>query len=90
MLMAWAEDDEVIPFNYSAIFKAVIANIQLETYPSGGHNATVANIEDFAPKMIRFLAGEKPESDNPDPDAIDPDDTDDEDLDDDDEDEKDD
>jgi pimeloyl-ACP methyl ester carboxylesterase len=91
MLMAWAEDDEVIPFNYAGIFKAVIANIQLETYPTGGHDAAIENIEDFAPKAIRFLAGEKPETDIPDSDDIDPDDLDDDDdIDDDDDDDSDD
>ena len=55
VLLAWAEDDPVIPFSYAAPFAAAIPNCQLETYPTGGHSAAPKNAADFAPKAIKFL-----------------------------------
>ncbi len=56
VLMAWAEDDQVIPYKYAAAYTEKIPDIQLETYPTGGHSAAPKNVEDFAPKAIQFLA----------------------------------
>ncbi len=55
VLLAWAEDDPVIPFQYAAQFAAVIPNCQLETYLTGGHGAAPKNAADFAPIAVRFL-----------------------------------
>ncbi len=55
VLLAWAEDDPVIPFAYADRLAAVISNCQLETYPTGGHSAAPKNAADFGPKAIRFL-----------------------------------
>jgi pimeloyl-ACP methyl ester carboxylesterase len=55
VLMAWAEDDDVIPYKYAATYVEKIPNIQLESYPTGGHSAAQKNGEDFAPKVIKFL-----------------------------------
>ena len=54
-LMAWSEDDNVIPYKYAAYYVEKIPNIQLETYPIGGHSAAQENATDFAPKAIKFL-----------------------------------
>jgi len=56
VLLAWAEDDQVIPYKYAAAYVEKISDIQLETYPTGGHSAAPKNVEDFAPKAIKFLA----------------------------------
>ncbi len=55
ILLAWAEDDPVIPFTYAAKFAEAATNVQLETYPSGGHSAAPKNTADFAPKAVEFL-----------------------------------
>lgn len=55
VLLAWAEDDPVIPYTYSAQFAAAIPTCQLETYPTGGHNAAPENASDFGLKAIGFL-----------------------------------
>lgn len=55
VLLAWAEDDPVIPYQYAALFAAAIPNCQLETYPTGGHSAAPKNAADFASKAIKFL-----------------------------------
>ena len=55
VLLAWAEDDPVIPFSYAAQFAAAIPNCQLATYLTGGHSAAPKNASDFAPKAIRFI-----------------------------------
>ena len=55
VLLAWAEDDPVIPVAYAAQFAAAIPNCQLETYPTGGHSAAPKNAADFGPKAIQFL-----------------------------------
>jgi len=56
VLLAWAEDDQVIPYKYAAAYTEKIPDIQLETYPTGGHSAAPTNVGDFAPKAIKFLA----------------------------------
>jgi pimeloyl-ACP methyl ester carboxylesterase len=55
VLLAWAEDDPVIPVAYASQFAAAIPDCQLETYPAGGHSAAPKNAADFGPKAIRFL-----------------------------------
>jgi pimeloyl-ACP methyl ester carboxylesterase len=55
VLLAWAEDDPVIPVAYASQFAAAIPDCQLETYPTGGHSAAPKNAADFGPKAIRFL-----------------------------------
>ena len=55
VLLAWAEDDPVIPYQQAAKLLNVIPDIQLETYPTGGHSAAQKNVDDFAPKAIQFL-----------------------------------
>jgi pimeloyl-ACP methyl ester carboxylesterase len=54
-LLAWAEDDPVIPFAYAAKFAQAAPNVQLQPYPTGGHSAAPKNAVDFAPKAVRFL-----------------------------------
>jgi pimeloyl-ACP methyl ester carboxylesterase len=60
VLMAWAEDDPVIPIMYAAEYEAVIPECELVTYKSGGHSAAPNNAEDFSSRAIRFL--DKPTS----------------------------
>lgn len=55
ILLAWAEDDPVIPYTYAAQFAEAAPNIQLQTYPTGGHSAAPKNAADFAPKAVEFL-----------------------------------
>jgi pimeloyl-ACP methyl ester carboxylesterase len=55
VLLAWAEDDQVIPYSYAAKYVATVPHIQLESYPTGGHSAAQKNVADFAPKAIKFL-----------------------------------
>ena len=55
VLLAWAEDDPVIPYSMAAQYVDHVPEIQLETYATGGHNAAPNNVEDFAPKAIAFL-----------------------------------
>jgi pimeloyl-ACP methyl ester carboxylesterase len=57
VLLAWAKDDPVIPFDYAARFVKVIPDVQLERYATGGHSAAQKNVDDFAPKAIKFLKG---------------------------------
>lgn len=55
VLLAWAEDDNVIPMGHAREYTARIPDIRLETYESGGHSAAPKNAGDFAPKAIAFL-----------------------------------
>ncbi|HSG17962.1 MAG TPA: alpha/beta fold hydrolase [Anaerolineae bacterium] len=55
VLMAWAEDDPVIPYQYASQFVDAIPNVELVTYPTGGHSAGPKNAGQFAPKVISFL-----------------------------------
>ena len=57
VLMAWAKDDEVIPYTYATMFTGAIPNCRLETYDTGGHSAAQKNADDFAPKAVEFLRG---------------------------------
>lgn len=55
VLLAWAEDDPVIPYKYAVEFTDKLPNCQLETYPTGGHSAAPKNVVDFASKAVEFL-----------------------------------
>lgn len=55
VLLAWAKDDPVIPYEYAQKYVAIIPHIQLETYETGGHSAAQNNVADFAPKAVAFL-----------------------------------
>ena len=55
VLLAWAEDDPVIPVTQAQHFVDALPNCQLERYLTGGHSAAQNNVEDFAPKAIKFL-----------------------------------
>ncbi|UCG24214.1 MAG: alpha/beta hydrolase [Chloroflexota bacterium] len=54
-IMAWAQDDPVIPYRYASQFVRAMPKVELVTYPTGGHSAGPQNAEDFAPKVISFL-----------------------------------
>ncbi|MDJ0752873.1 MAG: alpha/beta fold hydrolase [Ardenticatenaceae bacterium] len=55
VLMAWAEDDPVIPIAVGRQLIRSIPNGKLITYATGGHSAAPENADDFAPKAINFL-----------------------------------
>jgi len=55
VLLAWAEDDPVIPISFAQQVAAAIPHCTLITYPTGGHSAAMNNAADFAPKAITFL-----------------------------------
>lgn len=55
VLLAWAEDDDVIPIRYAREYTERLPDVRLETYTSGGHGAAPKNAGDFAPKAIAFL-----------------------------------
>lgn len=55
VLIAWAQDDDVIPYTYATMFTGAMNDCRLETYATGGHSAAQANAADFAPKAVRFL-----------------------------------
>lgn len=57
VLLAWAKDDPVIPYDLTDQFTTAISNVQLETYDTGGHSAAPKNATDFAPKAVAFLQG---------------------------------
>ncbi len=55
VLLAWAEDDPVIPFANTAVYRDAVPSIQLATYSTGGHSAAQKNVAQFAPLAIAFL-----------------------------------
>lgn len=55
VLLAWAEDDPVIPYATAQKYMERIPNIQLESYATGSHSAAQNNVADFAPKAVVFL-----------------------------------
>ena len=57
VLIAWSEDDPVIPVKYAAEFEAIIPNAELTTYAFGGHSAAQKNAEDFTSRILQFLDG---------------------------------
>ncbi len=54
-LLVWSEDDPVIPFSYADAFVQALPDVQLITYPTGGHSAAPKNAADFAPKAANFI-----------------------------------
>jgi pimeloyl-ACP methyl ester carboxylesterase len=54
VLLAWAEDDPVIPIRYAANYRT-IPTFQLITFTGGGHSAASKNAGAFAPVAIKFL-----------------------------------
>ena len=55
VLLAWAEDDPVIPVKYAENFRNSIPDVELVLYETGGHSAAQTNSADFATRAIRFL-----------------------------------
>jgi pimeloyl-ACP methyl ester carboxylesterase len=66
VLLAWAEDDPVIPFQVAAHLVTTIPNARLVTYPTGGHSAGPNNAKDFAAQVIAFLELGEPTMENAD------------------------
>lgn len=56
VLLAWAEDDPVIPHAVAANYVDALADVTLVSYPTGGHSAAMNNADDFAPHAIAFLS----------------------------------
>lgn len=59
VLLAWAEDDPVIPISFAERVAAALPHCTLITYPTGGHSAAMNNAADFAPRVVGFLKSEK-------------------------------
>jgi pimeloyl-ACP methyl ester carboxylesterase len=55
VLLVWAEDDQVIPYKYSAEFLERIPNIEFISFKNGGHSAAPKNAELLAPSAVRFI-----------------------------------
>ena len=55
ILLAWAEDDPVIPIANAERYLTILPQIQLVRYPTGGHSAAQKNADDFAPRAVKFL-----------------------------------
>jgi pimeloyl-ACP methyl ester carboxylesterase len=54
LLLTWAEDDPVIPIQFSAHYQSV-PMLKFVSYTTGGHSAATKNAGKFAPVVIRFL-----------------------------------
>lgn len=55
VLLAWAEDDPVIPFSYAERFISYVPQTIFISYPTGGHSAAPKNAGDFAGRAADFL-----------------------------------
>lgn len=55
VLLAWAKDDPVIPFEYARTFADAIPRAELLVFETGGHSAAPKNAAEFAPRAIDFL-----------------------------------
>ena len=55
VLLAWAEDDPVIPIDVADAFATAVPNINIIRYPTGGHSAAPNNAADFAVQALKFL-----------------------------------
>ena len=55
VLLAWAEDDPVIPIATAGEFEERVTDLTFVSYTEGGHSAAQKNAEDFAPRAITFL-----------------------------------
>lgn len=56
VLLAWAEDDPVIPVGTTAVYREHIPHVQVVTYPTGGHSAAQKNVERFGETAVGFLS----------------------------------
>lgn len=65
VLLAWAEDDGVIPVVEVERYRSVLADLEVVTYPTGGHSAAPKNADDFAPRAAAFLQRAFAGDDNP-------------------------
>ncbi|MFO7664936.1 MAG: alpha/beta fold hydrolase [Chloroflexota bacterium] len=54
LLLAWAEDDPVIPIQFAVHYQSV-PTLKNVTYATGGHNAATKNAGEFAPVAVTFL-----------------------------------
>ena len=61
VLLAWAEDDPVIPIANADRYLSALPEMQFVIYATGGHSAAPKNAADFAPKAIRFLRDLQPQ-----------------------------
>ena len=59
ILLAWSEDDPVIPFKIAAVYEKGIPDIQTVYYKTGGHSAAIKNANDFVPRAVEFLRNNK-------------------------------
>lgn len=55
VLLAWAEDDSIIPIQTADEYVRGLHRCQLVQYKTGGHSAAPNNAEDFAQIAIKFL-----------------------------------
>ena len=55
VLIAWAEDDPVIPISRAKQLADALPTAELIVYKTGGHSAAQNNLDDFAPRAIQFL-----------------------------------
>ena len=55
LLLAWAEDDPVIPIRYADYYVREVPQVELVTYETGGHSAGPKNAEDFSQRVLKFL-----------------------------------
>ena len=55
VLLAWAEDDPIIPIQTADEYVRGLHHCQLVEYETGGHSAAPNNADHFAPKAIKFL-----------------------------------
>ena len=59
VLLAWAEDDPIIPCAMADVFVKMAPQTELVIYPTGGHSAAQNNAAEFAPRLLAFLADER-------------------------------
>jgi len=55
VLLAWAKDDPMIPYETAVHYTDAVPHIELVTYETGGHSAAPKNADDFAPRAVEFL-----------------------------------
>jgi pimeloyl-ACP methyl ester carboxylesterase len=65
VLLAWAEDDPVIPVAMAERYVEMLSDVQLLTYPTGGHSAAQKNAGEFSRRAIQFLHESKPQTSKP-------------------------
>lgn len=55
ILLAWAEDDPVIPIRFAGDYVTKVPALTFVTYQKGGHSAAPKNADDFARRAVAFL-----------------------------------